>query len=101
MPFKRGQPKMGGRKKGTPNKQTALLKDALDELSVDVPKRLAELLPKLEPSKQADVLLDLMGYLYPKRKALEVPDTPPPEPPADGLNEADDAKLLEIVRSRT
>lgn len=30
-----------------------------------------ELLPSLSPEKQADVLVDLMSYVYPKRKAIE------------------------------
>jgi hypothetical protein len=66
-----GLPKTGGRKTGTPNRKTAALKSIVDELGLDVPSRLRELLPNLSPEKQADVLLDLMSYLYPKRKAIE------------------------------
>lgn len=29
------------------------------------------MLPTLTPEKQADVLIDLMSYLYPKRRAVE------------------------------
>jgi hypothetical protein len=71
--FKQGQPRpsASGRKKGTPNNRTKLLKSITEDLGIDVPRRLGELLPLLEPSKQADVLLDLMSYIYPKRKAVE------------------------------
>ena len=31
-----------------------------------------ELLPKLKKEKQADVLITLMSYIYPKRKAVEI-----------------------------
>ncbi len=68
----KGSPKTGGRIKGMPNKRTLIFQEALDYLGVDILARLAELLPTLEPAKRADVLLQLMAYQYPKRKAVEV-----------------------------
>ena len=64
-----GLGKSGGRGKGTPNRKTLTLHESLGDL--DVPKRLIELMPMLDPAKQADVLVQLMSYLYPKRKAIE------------------------------
>ncbi len=61
-----------GRKKGTPNKKTLILSEILDSLDCDVPTKLIDLLNLLDPDKQADVLLELMSYLFPKRKALEL-----------------------------
>lgn len=71
--FQRGsqRPAASGRKKGTPNKKTLVLSESLDALKLDIPARLNELLPLLTYEKQADVLLELMSYLYPKRKPLE------------------------------
>lgn len=71
--FQKGTPKpaTSGRKKGTPNKKTLILSESLENLKLDVPARLNELLPLLPYEKQADVLLELMSYLYPKRKPLE------------------------------
>jgi hypothetical protein len=66
-----GLQKTGGRKKGTPNKKTLGLQEALESHGLDVIARLAEILPDLAPEKRVDVLVDLMGYLYPKRKAVE------------------------------
>jgi hypothetical protein len=66
-----GLPKTGGRKKGTPNKKTQDLEATLTRLGVDVPTRILEMLPQLEPDKQIDVLMGFMAYLYPKRKAVE------------------------------
>lgn len=71
MPRPAGLPKTGGRKKGTPNKKTLALQDALTAAGLDVPIQITELLPQLEPTKRVDVLLELMAYLYPKRKAIE------------------------------
>jgi hypothetical protein len=67
----KGSPKTGGRTPGTPNKKTIALKSITEALGLDVPKRIAELLPQLDPAKQVDVLLNLMSYIYPKRKAVE------------------------------
>lgn len=61
-----------GRKKGTPNKKTLVLTDILESLDCDVTQKLTEILPQLQPEKQADVLLELMSYIFPKRKALEL-----------------------------
>jgi hypothetical protein len=73
MGFKPGQPKPlgSGRKIGVPNKRTQDLQEVLDSCDLDVPRRLVELLPSLTPEKQADLLMRLMDFLYPKRKAIE------------------------------
>lgn len=60
-----------GRQKGTPNRRTQRLAEVLEEGGINVPLRLLRILPKLPPEKQADVLLGLMPYLYPKRKPQE------------------------------
>jgi hypothetical protein len=71
--FKRGthRPADSGRKKGTPNKKTLFLKDTLESLDCDVPTKIVELLPQLSLEKQADILIELMKYLFPVRKAVE------------------------------
>lgn len=66
-----GTQKTGGRQAGTPNRKTLDLEARLSDLNVDVPKQLFDLLPELEPAKRAEILLDLMSFLYPKRKAIE------------------------------
>ncbi len=66
-----GIKKTGGRKKGTPNKKTFILRDVLDSFGCDVPQRIVDLLPELKPEKQADILVELMKYLFPTRKAIE------------------------------
>jgi hypothetical protein len=72
MPFEQGQQKTGGRRSGTPNRRTNVLSDILDELNIDLPTRIFEILPTLTPEKQIDVLLQLMPFMYPKRKAVEI-----------------------------
>lgn len=63
--------KGSGRKRGTPNKNTAILNEALDAAGLNIVERLEALLPQLSVEKQADVLVDLLGYLFPKRKATD------------------------------
>lgn len=72
MPKPIGSTKSGGRIKGTLNKKTQHLAEVLEELNFGVLARLVELMPKLSIEKQADILLSLMSYLYPKRKAFEL-----------------------------
>lgn len=68
-PFQPGQPKPAGsgRKPGTPNRATQQLREILEAEGLDPAKKLAQLLPSLEPEKQADVCLALLKYLYPTR----------------------------------
>lgn len=75
--FQPGQdkPQKSGRKKGVPNRKTALLQKSLDELGHELPTRILELLPELSTEKQVDVYLELMQYIFPKRKALEHQDS--------------------------
>lgn len=80
----KGSPKTGGRQKGTPNKRTQILQEILDELELDVPREIVRILNAadpgsddfhplngLSPKERSDILLNLMQYLYPKRKAVE------------------------------
>ena len=71
-----GLPKTGGRKKGTANRRTGELADQLHALGLDVPSEIMKTLPHLDHDSQAKVLLELMSFLYPKRKAIEVASEP-------------------------
>lgn len=81
--FQSGQakPTKSGRKKGTPNKRTLDLEDSLQTYGLDVIGEIAEALPELCAEKRVQVLMDLMSYLYPKRKAIEVSNRGPSQEP--------------------
>lgn len=72
----KGHPKWGGRKKGTPNKivSSQILCEKLKAVGLEPISGLAALMPELSPYEQAQVLLGIMPYLFPKKKALEVSD---------------------------
>lgn len=67
-----GSPKTGGRQKGTPNKKTEALQNTLANHNFDIVEKLLELMPKLKEEKQAEILLGLMNYVYPKKKSMEI-----------------------------
>ena len=71
--FESGQPKPkgSGRKRGTPNHKSKSLEESLLKIGLDVPAELAALLPELAPEDRVQALLQLMSFLYPKRKAIE------------------------------
>lgn len=63
--------KTGGRQKGTPNKKTVEFINALG--SFDPVKRLVELCSRTEDEAlEAKICLELLKYIYPQRKAVEV-----------------------------
>lgn len=74
MSFEAGHKKAGGRKKGTPNKKSEYLFDHFEELKFKPVERLIEIFPNLTADKQAHVLLQLLTFMYPKRKAIESTD---------------------------
>lgn len=66
-----GLAKTGGRKAGTPNKKTLSLQESLEANDFNLVDKLLELYPYLDTDKQAYTLLQLLSYVYPKRKSVE------------------------------
>ena len=79
-----GLPKTGGRQRGVPNKNSFALKELLESQKCEPVTELLKTLPELEAKERADVYLNLLQYLYPKRKAIE---------------QTVDPELLEVVQS--
>ncbi len=85
MGFQKGQPKIGGRKKGTPNKKTVELRTKLESKGHDPFLALAEIAiearaaaAQVEGKDKLDWLklasannAELTQYIEPKRKAIE------------------------------
>jgi hypothetical protein len=66
--------KTGGRGPGVKNRRTQELESRLEALGVDPVLGLAEIAkdPTVSVDLRARVNIELMAYLYPKRKALDV-----------------------------
>ena len=66
--------KTGGRQAGTPNRKTRELSDRIQELlgGQDLPGVIFSKIKKLSPERQAEFLMELMPYVYPRRKATEL-----------------------------
>lgn len=86
--------KTGGRKQGTPNRRTLFLDETFGNLGLNVPEKINELLPELPPNEQINVLLKLMEFLYPKRKAIEVKDE------REDTNAITHSKILEYINRK-
>jgi len=79
MPFEKGKPRHAnaGRKKGTPNKRRTIF-ESLEEIRtedgkpVDVVKLFFQGLQTMPPYQQVDALLDLMKFIFPTQKSLEL-----------------------------
>ncbi len=61
-----GEPKTGGRKKGTPNKNTLRLRDELERCGINPIQILKEELYKATSDTKVNTCVKLMGHLYPK-----------------------------------
>jgi len=66
--------KTGGRRAGTPNRRTAQLTERLAELGCDPLEGLARIAadPTTESSLRVRIYADLLPFVYPKRKAVEL-----------------------------
>jgi hypothetical protein len=63
--------KTGGRKKGTPNRSTNALQHRLDQLEFDVLSELVKAFPALSPKEKVQGALQLLTFIYPRRKSLD------------------------------
>ena len=101
--FKKGQPKMGGRKKGTPNKVTSA-KRRLIEASGQMPlDYLIQVMRDIKNSTEVrkDAAAKAAPYLHPKLQTVEVsgPDKGPIE--TREVTDAERAKALAVFIART
>ena len=66
--------KTGGRIKGTPNKRTSELVERLEALGCDPIEGMARIAldSSNSPELRGRMFAELAGYLYPKRRAVEV-----------------------------
>lgn len=81
MTFEKGKPRPenAGRRPGTVNVRTMLLKRFLEAENVNVVQQLVALIPDLSPEMQAKVWLGLMPYLFPRLSSITVEKTPEQE----------------------
>lgn len=101
--FKPGHAKKGGRQKGTPNKSSAALKDQIEKaLGGDLPSEIIKRILSMDPEKAVAPLLDLMGYIYPKRKAVEHSSslTPDEIERLEEFSKLPDEELKQIIKGQ-
>ena len=77
MPFKEGHIKTGGRKKGTPNKVTTEIRTKIEALIYEHTETINEDLMKLTPKDRVRAYTELLKYVIPTKKDIEVKDNTP------------------------
>lgn len=95
--------KTGGRTKGTPNKKTAALQEQIEKaLGGDLPSEVIKRILAMDPERAVAPLLDLMSYIYPKRKAVEHSTSLSPEEieRLEELKNLPDEELEAIVKEQ-
>lgn len=97
MGFKPGHKKIGGRQKGTPNRQTRTIEEKCAAAGIDPFEVLIQLCKDPDKGFQMHAAKELCQYLAPKRKAIETTQIPVDDMGED-LGPTDEAKLLELVR---
>jgi hypothetical protein len=71
-----GLPKTGGRKRGTPNRATVVLREKLAALGCDPAEELVKIAQdsKTTAESRVHIYSTLMPYLYPRRKLIDDSD---------------------------
>jgi hypothetical protein len=77
MPFEKGQIKRGGRKKGTPNKVTTEIRSKIEDILHEQTDTIKEDLMKLSPKDRVRAYTELLKYVIPTRRDVEVTDNTP------------------------
>ena len=95
------KPSGSGRKRGTPNRKTLNLEAALKAHGLEVIPTLAGTLPELDAEKRAQICVQLLSYLYPKRKSVELEQTIMPQPQAAAPPREKTREEIEQSRART
>lgn len=67
--------KFGGRKKGTPNKETKALRKCIEELLEDQWVKILEDINELTPKERIDIIIRLLEYALPKLNRTELNQT--------------------------
>lgn len=68
--FNDGLGRLGGREKGTPNRKSQTIESLIDLDEINLPGEILNCCESLEPLEKAQIMLKLMEYIYPKRKAI-------------------------------
>lgn len=71
MPKKKGDPKTGGRKAGTPNKRTSVL-ELCQSIGLDPFLEMAKIAQMAHHDRRFDALKELCQYIEPKKKQMDV-----------------------------
>ncbi|WP_127139074.1 hypothetical protein [Flagellimonas oceanensis] len=77
MPFKPGHKKVGGRKKGTPNRYTEDVRKILKDVVFNELENIPDILEELPPEKRIDVFLKLIPFVFPKVNNVVMDDGEP------------------------
>jgi hypothetical protein len=93
-----GHKKGGGRKRGTPNKRSLALRQALEAHGCDLAEQIAGLLQDaaVEQSIKVEVLTKLLPYVYPQLRAVDPEGVLTPEQMA-GMLGAQATKFREAL----
>lgn len=72
--FQKGHPKVGGRKKGTPNKASAFSKAVIQDILSEYTSTglFAEDMKNIEPKERLDIMVKLMAFTTPKPQSIDM-----------------------------
>jgi len=96
----RKRPKTGGRQRGTPNRVTADLRDALRDLAQGNAHRVQDWLDRVAENEPAEALrlwLALLRFVTPTLQAAAIADLAPSKSTSLRLAALDDEQLLEAI----
>jgi hypothetical protein len=69
-----GLPKTGGRKRGSRNLKTLILRESLTRVGFDIVQEIRDIYPKLDAQTKAKVLMAFLPFLFPKPSLVHLYD---------------------------
>lgn len=84
--FKPGHKKIGGRRSGSKNRRSGLLKDILESNGFDLVSEIIETLGYIDdPNDRATQLMKLLPFVHPRLSAIEVTQKTPEQEEIEAL----------------
>lgn len=93
--------KTGGRKKGTPNKTTAEIRQAISDIVSMNIDTLNEDIQSLDPKDRIKFIIDLVNYVLPKIQSIEMkePERQITKPNLSNVTYAEVKKVLDQLKT--
>ena len=98
MPFEKGHKKIGGRKKGTPNKATREWNELTEAITTDHAERFNDILSGMNDERFIDTYIKVLEYFKPKQNRVDNVSSDGSMTPQKELTESEKQSIIDDIK---